>query len=97
MENIIFIVDSKTFRKFLKKIIKKYQVNSWRSWYTFSIENNELIVGECLLEVHTKQNSLQNEIELLSIKKMIKVLKVANQQPIKVELSDHCFNLTCIF
>jgi hypothetical protein len=97
MENIIFIVDSKTFRKFLKEIIKKYAFNSVGAEYTFSIENNELIVGEYLLEVHTNQNSLQNEIELLSVKKMVKVLKVAKQQPIKVELTDQGFNLNCVF
>jgi hypothetical protein len=97
MENdkIRFLVNSKTFRKYLKEIIEAYPEYDE---FDFTIVKGLMIVGGFDLPITTKHEGIMT-ISRQSVINSSKALKHASEQPIVVNYEEtwNCFNINCCF
>lgn len=95
---VSIIVNSKVFRKFLKDVKEKHINDPFTDEVTFSVKKGVLYVSGFERSVEHKGEG-EAYVSLGSIHRMIKVLKQANEQPIRVEFEEtwSSFNLLCNF
>ena len=96
-ERTSIIVSSKNFRRFLKKVFQKYEGFPVDD-VVFDVRDGVLTVSDLEFPIAHRGIS-KNLVSKSSIEKVIKVLKQASDQPIKVTFEPMwaCMELQCQF